>query len=80
MEPVEIRVDLSRRTLAVESWYAGMYAITAGAGGAVVTHRVHRVVPGHPGFADGIAELGLRVRMRRDLDAVLGVVADRLGC
>jgi hypothetical protein len=45
-----------------------------------VTHRVHRVLPGHPGFAAGIAEIGLRVRMARDLRQVLDVIADRLGC
>ncbi|WP_272949674.1 hypothetical protein [Kribbella antibiotica] len=41
---------------------------------------MHRVVPEHRGFADGIVELGLRVRMRRDLDRVAAVVTDRLGC
>lgn len=80
VEPVEIRVDRTRRTLAVQSWYDGVYAVTACPAGALVTHRVHRVVPSHPGFADGISELGLRARMRRDLDEVLEVVADRLGC
>jgi hypothetical protein len=78
VEPVEIRVDGS--TLAVQSWYAGVYAVTACPAGALVTHRVYRVVPNHPGFADGIAEIGLQTRMRRDLDEVLGVIADRLGC
>ncbi|GAA1617237.1 MULTISPECIES: hypothetical protein [Kribbella] len=78
--PAVIRVDPASSTLAVQSWYAGIYAVTACSAGALVTHRVHRVVPSHPGFADGIADLGLRVRMRRDLDDVLGVIADRLGC
>ncbi|MFB7166120.1 hypothetical protein [Streptomyces sp. NPDC056242] len=44
-----------------------------------MTHRVHRVLPGHPGFAAGIAEIGLRVGMARDLRHVLDVIADRLG-
>ncbi|HWD79366.1 MAG TPA: hypothetical protein VG497_10790 [Kribbella sp.] len=80
VEPVEIRVDLAHSTLAVQSWYAGVYTVTECAAGALVTHGVHRVVPSHPGFVDGLAELGLRARMRRDLVEVLGVVADRLGC
>ncbi|MBP2350622.1 hypothetical protein JOF29_001705 [Kribbella aluminosa] len=63
LEPVEIRVDRAGSTLAVQSWYAGVYAVTTGAAGALVTHRVHRVVPGHPGFADAIADLGLRARV-----------------
>ena len=78
--PVEVRVDLARNRLAVQSWYAGVYAVTACAAGALVTHGVQRVVPSHPGFVDGLAELGLRARMRRDLAEVLDVVADRLGC
>lgn len=78
LEPVEIQVDGSR--LAVQSWYAGVHAVTACPGGTRVTHRVHRVLPDHPGFAPGIADLGLRARMARDLQQVLGVIADRLGC
>jgi hypothetical protein len=77
-EPVEIQVDGSR--LAVQSWYAGVHAVTACPEGTRVTHRVHRVLPDHPGFAPGIADLGLRARMARDLQQVLGVIADRLGC
>ncbi|WP_432179811.1 hypothetical protein [Streptomyces sp. NBC_00063] len=41
------------------------------------------VLPGHPGFAAGIAGIagiGLRVRMARDLRQVLDVIADLLGC
>ena len=78
LEPVEIQVDGSR--LAVQSWYAGVHAVTACPEGTRVTHRVHRVLPDHPGFAPGIADLGLRARMARDLQQVLGVIADRLGC
>ncbi len=78
VEPVEIQVDGSR--LAVQSWYAGVHAVTACPEGTRVTHRVHRVLPDHPGFAPGIAEIGLRARMARDLRQVLGVIADRLGC
>lgn len=78
VEPVEIQVDGSR--LAVQSWYAGVHAVTACPEGTRVTHRVHRVLPDHPGFAPGIADLGLRARMARDLQQVLGVIADRLGC
>ena len=80
VEPVEIEVDLARSRLAVQSWYAGVHAVTAGPAGTRVTHRVHRVLPDHPGFAAGIAELGLRARMSRDLRQVLAVIADRLGC
>lgn len=80
VEPVRIQVDLTSFRLAVQSWYAGVYAVTDGSGGARVTHRVHRVLPGHQGFADGIAEIGMRARMSRDLRHVLGVIADRLGC
>ncbi|WP_369229798.1 hypothetical protein AB5J56_03240 [Streptomyces sp. R21] len=80
VEPVEIQVDRVGSRLAVQSWYAGVHAVTAFPEGALVTHRVHRVLPDHPGFAPGIAELGLRARMSRDLEQVLGVIADRLGC
>ncbi|MEV0348625.1 hypothetical protein AB0H88_22850 [Nonomuraea sp. NPDC050680] len=80
LEPVEIQVDQAQSMLAVRSWYAGVHAATACPAGTRVTHRVHQVFPGHPGFAAGIAEIGLRARMSRDLRQVLGVIADRLGC
>ncbi|MFI5893881.1 hypothetical protein ACIA5D_27650 [Actinoplanes sp. NPDC051513] len=68
--PVEIEVDPARSRLAVQSWYAGVHAATACPGGTLLTHRVHRVRPDHPGFAAGIAEIGLRDRMSRDLRQV----------
>jgi hypothetical protein len=80
VEPVEIQVDQARSRVAVQSWYAGMYTATACPAGTRVAHRVHRVLPDHPGFAAGIAEIGLRTRMSRDLRQVLDVIADRLGC
>jgi hypothetical protein len=80
VEPVEIEVDPACSRLAVQSWYAGVHTATAGPAGTRVTHRVHRVLPDHPGFAAGIAALGLRARMSRDLRQVLAVIADRLGC
>ncbi len=64
----------------VRSWYAGVHTVTTCPEGALITHRVHRVVPAHPGFTAGIAELGLHTRMTRDLSQILGVIADRLGC
>ncbi|WP_432879874.1 hypothetical protein ACQPYH_34000 [Kribbella sp. CA-245084] len=78
LEPIDIQVDRSK--LAVQSWYAGVHTVSASAKGTEVIHRVHRVLPEHPGFARGIAELGLRARMARDLAQVLGVITDRLGC
>ncbi|MFC6162039.1 hypothetical protein [Kribbella jiaozuonensis] len=78
VEPVEIQVDGCR--LAVQSWYGGVHAVTACSTGTRVVHRVQRVLPEHPGFAPGIAELGMRTRMARDLQQVLAVIADRLGC
>ncbi|WP_351232291.1 hypothetical protein [Streptomyces sp. NPDC002133] len=80
VEPVDIQVDRARSRMAVRSWYAGVHAVTACPAGTRVTHRVHRVLPDHPGFAAGIAEIGLRARMSRDLRHVLGVISDRLGC
>lgn len=80
VEPVEIQVDRARSRMAVQSWYAGVYAVAACPVGARVSHRVHRVLPDHPGFAAGIAEIGLRARMSRDLRQVLDVIADRLDC
>ena len=80
LEPVEVQVDLTGSRVAVQSWYAGVHAVTACPVGTRVTHRVHRVLPDHPGFAAGIAEIDLPVRMARDLRQVLGVIADRLGC
>ncbi|MGW3206849.1 hypothetical protein [Streptomyces sp. NPDC001135] len=80
VEPVEVQVDRDRSRVAVQSWYAGVHAVTACPAGTRVTHRVHRVLPDHPGFAAGIAEIGLRARMSRDLRRVLDVIADRLGC
>ena len=78
LEPVLVR--RSGAELAVRTWYAGVYAVTPCPAGTRITHRVDHVLPGHPGFATGIAELGLRSRMVRDLRQVLGVIADRLGC
>jgi hypothetical protein len=80
VEPVRIHVDRAGSRLAVQSWYAGVHTVTACPAGARVTHRVHRVLPDHPGFTAGIADLGLRERMTRDLRQGLGVIADRLGC
>ncbi|MFB7241798.1 hypothetical protein ACFCYX_04895 [Streptomyces populi] len=80
VEPVEIQVDRVGARVAVRSWYAGVHTATAGPAGTRVTHRVHRVHPEHPGFTAGIAEIGLRARMTRDLRQVLAVIADRLGC
>lgn len=80
VEPVQIQVDRTRSRLAVQSWYGGLHEVTACPAGALVTHRVHRVLPDHPGFAAGIAELGLQARMSRDLRQVVSVIADRLGC
>jgi hypothetical protein len=42
-----------------------------------VVHRVHRLLPHHPGFP---AEPDMHRRMTRDLRRVLAVIADRLGC
>ena len=78
LEPVLIQ--RGRADLAVRSWYAGVYAVAACPAGTRITHRVTGVLPGHPGFVTGIAELGLRARMARDLRQVIGVIADRLGC
>jgi hypothetical protein len=78
LEPVVIQRGRAR--LAVRTWYAGVYAVTACPAGTRIIHRVDRVLPEHPGFADGIAELGLRARMVRDMRQVIGVIADRLGC
>lgn len=80
VEPVEIQVDRSRSRVAVQSWYAGVHTATACPAGTRVTHRVLRVLPQHPGFAAGIAEIGLPDRMARDLRRALAVIADRLGC
>jgi len=80
LAPVEIQVDQAQSRVAVQSWYAGLHTATACPAGTRVTHRVHRVVTDHPGFAAGIAEIGLRARMTRDLRHVLDVIADRLGC
>jgi hypothetical protein len=78
--PVDIQVDRARSRVAVQSWYAGVHAATACPSGTTVTHRVHRVLPDHPGFAAGFAESDLPTRMSRDLRQVLDVIADRLGC
>jgi hypothetical protein len=80
LEPVRIEVDPKRCRVAVQSWYAGVHTATACPAGTQLIHRVHRVVPDHPGFAAGIADLGLRARMSRDLRQLLSVLADRLGC
>jgi hypothetical protein len=80
VEPVEIQVDRASRKVAVRSWYAGVHHATACPAGTRVTHRVQQVLPEHPGFAAGIAEIGLGTRMARDLRQVLEVIADRLGC
>ena len=80
VEPAEVQVDRAGSRLAVQSWYAGVHTVAACPEGTRVTHRVHRVLPGHQGFAPGIAEIGLHTRMARDLKQTLDVIADRLGC
>ncbi|WP_440068630.1 hypothetical protein [Streptosporangium sp. OZ121] len=80
VEPVEIQLDRARSRMAVQSWYAGVHAVTVCPAGTRVTHRVHRLLPDHPGFTAGIAEIGMRARMSRDLRRVLDVIAGRLDC
>ncbi|WP_188188402.1 hypothetical protein [Nonomuraea sp. SYSU D8015] len=80
--PGPVRVELHRGlcAMAVQSWYGGVHEALPSAGGTRVVHRVHQVLPEHPGFRAGIAELGMHVRMSRDLQRVLRAIADRLGC
>lgn len=75
--PVHIEVA---GAVAVRSWYGGIHTALPSAAGTRVVHRVHQVLPDHPGFRAGIAEVGMYARMSRDLGRVLAVIADRLGC
>lgn len=75
--PIDIEVD---GALAVRSWYGGVHEVMPSPNGTRVVHRVHQVLPDHPGFAAGVAEIGVRTRLARDLRRVLTVIADRLGC
>lgn len=77
LDPVEVEVD---GAVAVRSWYGGIHEALPSANGTRVVHRVHQVLPGHPGFRTGISEIGMRGRLSRDLRRVLTVIADRLGC
>jgi hypothetical protein len=75
--PIDIEVA---GAIAVRSWYGGVHEVMPAPTGTRVVHRVHQVLPDHPGFAAGVAEIGVRTRLARDLRRVLTVIADRLDC
>jgi hypothetical protein len=78
--PVRVELDRELRAMAVRSWYGGVHEVLPSGSGTRVVHRVHQVLPDHPGFRAGIAEIGMHTRMVRDLRRVLRVIADRLAC
>jgi hypothetical protein len=78
--PVHIELDRGLRAMAVRSWYGGVHVALPSGSGTRVVHRVHQVLPDHPGFRAGVAEIGMHTRMARDLRRVLRVIADRLAC
>jgi hypothetical protein len=78
--PLHIEFDRGHRAMAVRSWYGGVHQLLPSSSGARVVHRVHQMLPGHPGFCAGIAEIGMCTRISRDLRRVLQVITDRLGC
>lgn len=77
LAPVHIEVH---GAVAAQSWYGGIHTVLPSPAGARVVHRVHRLLPHHPGFPADLTEPGMHRRLTRDLRRVLAVIADRLGC
>jgi hypothetical protein len=78
---VTVEVDPARRTLAVQGhwWYRGVHTVTPHPRGSRLDYRVHNVASwGH--WMVPLMQWRLPTRMRRDLDQLLRMLGDQLGC
>jgi hypothetical protein len=78
---VTVEVDPARRTLAVQGhwWYRGVHTVAPHPRGSLVQYRVHNVASWGRWMVP-LMQWRLRTRMRRDLDQLLRMIGERLGC
>jgi hypothetical protein len=78
---VTVEVDPAQRTLAVQGhwWYRGVHTITPHPRGSRLDYRVHNMASWGRWMVP-LMQWRLPTRMRRDLDELLRMIAEQLGC
>jgi hypothetical protein len=78
---VTVEVDPTRRTLAVQGhwWYRGVHTVTPHPRGSLVDYRVHNVASWGRRMVP-LMQWRQPTRMRRDLDELLRMLGEQLGC
>ncbi|MGW0135956.1 hypothetical protein [Streptomyces sp. NPDC003299] len=76
---LELSVDRAARTVTVQTWFGGTYAVEPAGGASRVVLAVHNLVPNSGRLGRKVAELGVESRLERVLTAVLAAVAERVG-
>jgi Polyketide cyclase / dehydrase and lipid transport len=78
---VTVEVDPAQRTLVVQGhwWYRGVHTITPHPRGSRLEYRVHNVASWGRWMVPPM-RWRLPTRMRRDLDQLLRMIAEQLGC
>jgi hypothetical protein len=78
---VTVEVDPTRRTLAVHGhwWYRGVHTVTPHSRGSLVGYRVHNVASWGRWLVP-LMQWRLPTRMWRDLDQLLRMLSEQLGC
>ncbi|WP_018351778.1 hypothetical protein [Longispora albida] len=77
---VELETDPAKHLIAAQGWFGGVHFVESYGSGSLIVHSVHNVRASHPEFVAGVAHLGMQARMWRDLERVLNVAGERLGC
>ncbi|MFD9307558.1 hypothetical protein ACFWCB_33600 [Streptomyces sp. NPDC060048] len=77
---LEVTVDRGARSVRVQTWYGGTYAVEPDGQGSRVVLSVHNLVPGSGRIGQMVAGIGVESRLERRLQAVLAAVGQRLGC
>jgi hypothetical protein len=78
---VTVEVDPTRRALAVQGhwWYRGIHTVTPHPRGSRLDYRVHNVASWGRWMVP-LMQRRLPTQMRRDLDQLLRMLAEQLGC
>ena len=81
MTTVTVEVDPTRRTLALQGhwWYRGVHTVTPHPRGSLLDYRVHNVASWGR-WTVPLMQWRLPWRMHRDLDQLLQVLGEQLGC
>ncbi|MGW6707978.1 SRPBCC family protein [Streptomyces sp. NPDC054956] len=77
---LEVTVDRETRSVRVQTWYGGTYAVEPLGAGTRVVLSVHNLVPNSGRIGQKIAGIGVESRLERRLQTVLAAVGQHLGC